>query len=258
MTRITRLHDAGRISITGSLAFLLVHAPAVLAHGPAGVAPWQSRLFSWGSFALLFLLRPRRRSYFAAAIVVLLLALVWPLEDLAQHSLAAHMLQHMLIIALAAPLLVAARPALPILKGSKAAGTVIRLLSRPLAAFLLHAAAIWIVHTPAALEAARHYPLVHVLEHAALLGSAVLLWWTLRRGRHDASGAASLWTLATMLHTSILGALLTFAPRLLYPAYTLPDQQLAGLVMWVPGGALYLAAGLSFAAAWLGRMEANS
>jgi cytochrome c oxidase assembly factor CtaG len=61
-----------------------------------------------------------------------------------------------------------------------------------------------------------------------------------------------------MIHTSMLGALLTFAPRLLYPTYTLEDQQLAGLIMWVPGGFLYVAAALSFAAAWLGKRERQS
>ena len=96
---------------------------------------------------------------------------------------------------------------------------------------------------------------MHFLEHAVLLGTAVLLWWSLRQRGRVASGASSLWTLGTMIHTSILGALLTFAPRLLYPAYTLEDQQLAGLVMWVPGGLLYLAAALSFAAAWMGAQE---
>ena len=58
-----------------------------------------------------------------------------------------------------------------------------------------------------------------------------------------------------MLHTGALGALLAFAPRVLYQDTTLEDQQLAGLVMWVPGGLCYLAAGLAFAHSWLAGRE---
>lgn len=237
---------------------LMAACGSALAHGPSIDADWDARLLSWGSLAVLSLLRPRRWRYFFGALTALLLALVWPLERWAETSLAAHMAQHMLVIAVAAPLLVACRPSVPALKGVRAAGAVIRWATRPPVAFVLHALAIWIGHTPAALEAAARYPIVHLLEHALLLGTAVLLWWSLRRGGAGTAGAASLWTLGTMIHTSILGALLTFAPRLLYPAYTLVDQQLAGLVMWVPGGLLYLAAALSFAGAWLGKREAHA
>lgn len=229
-----------------------------MAHGAQASSEWSSSLWSWCSFGVLLLLRPRRRALFAAALCALFAALVWPLEALAGRSFAAHMLQHMLLIAVAAPLLVASRPAMPVLKGAKTAGAVLRSLSRPPVAFLLHGVAIWAGHAPAVLEAAERHPPVHILEHALLLGTAALLWWSLRHRGRAASGAASLWTLGTMIHTSVLGALLTFAPRLLYPAYTLEDQQLAGLVMWVPGGLLYLAAALSFAAAWLGRQEARA
>lgn len=237
---------------------LMAFAPCACAHSAPNADDWGPRLLSWGSLASLALLRPRRPAYFVAALLALVPALVWPLEGMARASLAAHMVQHMLIIAVAPPLLVASRPSLPLLKGRPSAGAFIRYATRPPCAFVLHACAVWIVHTPAALRAAVHDPIVHVLEHALLFGSAVLLWWSLRRGGANAAGAASLWTLGTMIHTSVLGALLSFAPRLLYSGYTMDDQQLAGLIMWVPGGLLYLAAGLSFAGAWLGKREASS
>lgn len=240
-----------------ALAIVLMGRDAC-AHGAPETSDWGARLLSWSSLAALGLLRPRRRVWFWAAMGALLPALVWPLEQLAQTSLAAHMLQHMLVIAVAAPMLVASRPALPWLKGMRAAGVLIRTTTQPAVAFVLHALAIWVGHTPWALDAAARHPLVHLLEHALLLGTAVLLWWSLRQGGARAAGNASLWTLGTMIHTSMLGALLTFAPRLLFPGYTLEDQQLAGLVMWVPGGLLYLAAALSFAGAWLGARTARA
>jgi cytochrome c oxidase assembly factor CtaG len=89
------------------------------------------------------------------------------------------------------------------------------------------------------------------------------LWWVLLtagRARAEGFGVSALLTLAMVMHTGLLGALLTFAPRPLYPAYepatrfgltVLEDQQLAGLLMWVPGGLIYLGLGLLLAHAWL-------
>jgi putative membrane protein len=164
--------------------------------------------------------------------IALALALLGPLHDAAERSLAAHMVQHMVLIGIAAPLLGLSLPAL-------------RFPSA--AAFVLHGSAIWLAHAPAVLAwmAASHA--AHIGAHAALFGSSLLFWSALRQS----SGEASLWLLATMIHTGILGALLTFAPRELYAGHSLADQQLAGLVMWVPGGFLYLAAGLAFARRWM-------
>ncbi|HYX23881.1 MAG TPA: cytochrome c oxidase assembly protein, partial [Thermoanaerobaculia bacterium] len=78
-------------------------------------------------------------------------------------------------------------------------------------------------------------------------------------------GAAVLYVFTTSLHSGVLGALLTFAPRLWYPIYeartaawglsALEDQQLAGLIMWVPAGVLFIVLGLALFAAWLGEAE---
>ncbi len=78
-------------------------------------------------------------------------------------------------------------------------------------------------------------------------------------------GAAVLYVFTTAVHTSLLGVLLTFSPTLWYPAYRgsasawgltpLEDQQLAGLIMWIPGGASYLVAGLALIAAWMRESE---
>jgi cytochrome c oxidase assembly factor CtaG len=198
------------------------------------------------------------------ALTALAFALLWPLDALAEASLAAHMAQHMLLMAVAAPLLAVARPdaqiaaALP-RQWSRRLGSAIALwdrAARPRFAFSFHAACIWLGHAPAVIALTLSSSAFHTFHHMVLLASAILFWWAVRsRRRHP--GAGVLWIFLTMLHTGLLGALLTFAPRPLYPAYAvlahdaMADQQLAGLIMWVPGGALYLLAGLVHTAAWL-------
>ena len=105
---------------------------------------------------------------------------------------------------------------------------------------------------------------MHRLQHLSFLLSALLFWWALLR--RCSPGAAAAHLFATMTHTGLLGALLTFAPRVLYAVQTahapewglspLQDQQLAGLIMWVPAGTIYAAAALGFAALWIHRSTA--
>ncbi len=102
---------------------------------------------------------------------------------------------------------------------------------------------------------------LHRLQHLAFFGSAILFWWALLR-RAD-PGAATGHVFVTMLHMSGLGALIALSPRLLYPVQTaealrwgltpLEDQQLAGLLMWVPAAPSYAAAALVFARMWITR-----
>ena len=161
--------------------------------------------------------------------IALALALFGPVHEAAHRSLAAHMGQHMLLIGVAAPLLAAALPG-PRLPAALAFGA--------------HGAVFWLAHAPAVIAWMAARGAAHMLVHATLFGSA-LAFWAAIAGR--GAGEASLWVLATMIHTGVLGAFLTFAPRVLYAGHSLEDQQLAGLLMWVPGGFLYLAAGLAFA-----------
>lgn len=161
--------------------------------------------------------------------IALGLALFGPLHEAAHASLAAHMAQHMLLIGVAAPLLAVSLP---------------RLRMAPALAFGAHGAAIWLAHAPALIAWMAASGTAHLLAHGALLVTALAFWSAIAR---RSAGEAALWVLATLIHTGILGAILTFAPRELYAGVALADQQLAGLLMWVPGGFLYLAAGLAFA-----------
>ena len=212
----------------------------------------------------------------AAGWMVLLVALISPVDALGGVLFSAHMAQHELLMAVAAPLLVLGRPvlamlwALPVgwrrIAGRWAAAAPVRkswrALTWPSAAWVLHAIAIWGWHSPRLYDAAVARESVHALQHASFLGTALLFWWALICG-HAARrryGAAVLYLFTTAVHTTALGAVLALASRPLYMVYTstaawgltpLEDQQLAGLIMWVPAGVAYLIAALAFVLAWL-------
>jgi cytochrome c oxidase assembly factor CtaG len=100
----------------------------------------------------------------------------------------------------------------------------------------------------------------HVVEHACFLLSAWLFWWSvLRPGRAGALPAAGA-LLFTVMHTGMLGALLSFSKEPLYSVAqtALADQQMAGLLMWVPGGLVYLLVAVWAGSRWLGSLEATS
>ena len=228
--------------------------------------------------AALGVIQPGALLGFAAGTAGLFLALIWPLDALGEISFAAHMAQHMLLIAVAAPLLIVARTSVPVafaLSGFwpqtfawfARMRKLFRVLLRPNVAFAFHGAAIWVWHAPLLFDAALRWPWLHRIEHVFFLASGMFFWAALRRAGSaggDGYGVAALLTLATLIHTGLLGALITFAPRLIYSSYgavdglpltPMEDQQLAGLIMWIPAGLCYLAAGIGFAAAWLRHAE---
>jgi cytochrome c oxidase assembly factor CtaG len=112
-------------------------------------------------------------------------------------------------------------------------------------------------------EATLDSDLVHAAQHLSFLLSAVLFWWAVFHGRQRAVGygLAVVYMFLTAVHSGILGALLTFARTPWYPAYAnttqrwglapVEDQQLGGLIMWVPACTVYIVAGLALMAAWL-------
>jgi putative membrane protein len=133
-----------------------------------------------------------------------------------------------------------------------------RYLTLPLFAWALYAASLWLWHMPRFYEAAAGDELVHTLEHLSFLASALVLWWAaLLSARTSALGAAAgiFLLFTTGLQDGLLGALLAFAPRPLYASYVesghllgldpLADQQLAGVIMWIFGGFIYLGAALA-------------
>jgi cytochrome c oxidase assembly factor CtaG len=195
-------------------------------------------------------LRPplARRLTLHAAMLIAGIALFGPFDAWAASSTAMHMVQHMLLIAVVAPLAVLAAPLAQwrVVLGP-ALDPLWRMLLRcsryPMVCAALHAAAIWIWHAPRPYMVAVLDPGWHVIEHACFLFSAWLFWWSVLRSGRRGALQAMLALLFTLMHTGLLGALLTFAREPLYglESRALWDQQLAGLVMWVPGGAAYLA-----------------
>ncbi|TXK62327.1 cytochrome c oxidase assembly protein [Alkalisalibacterium limincola] len=286
---------------------LLFAAPA-LAHAPDADAPpdlahaWSADLWLtplWAASLLLYLLglrqlwrhgfgrgvgRGQALSFFCGWLA-LGLAMVWPLDALGAWSLAAHMAQHMVLMALAPPLLLAGLPgavwlaALPS-SGARAISAPLRgpagrrtwrVLTGATLVTLLQAAVMWGWHLPAAMELALRNELVHYAMHLCFLVAGLLFWAALLRSLREPSlGAGSAVTaiIATMLHMGLLSALLVFASRPLYPWYfervpqlglsALEDQQLAGLIMWVPSALPYLVGGVALVAAWLARNERHT
>jgi cytochrome c oxidase assembly factor CtaG len=132
-----------------------------------------------------------------------------------------------------------------------------RAITAPFVAWLIHAVVLWGWHVPFLFQSTLESEWIHAAQHASFFGSALLFWWAILHGRERAagSGAAVLYLFTTALHSSLLGALLTFARSVWYPVYNgttlswgltpLEDQQLGGLIMWVPAGVVYIVAALA-------------
>lgn len=215
--------------------------------------------------------------FFLLGWLTLVVALVSPLDPLGVQLFSAHMVQHELMMIVAAPLLVMSRPfgvwmwALPeswrphLISGVRWPGIAVpwNFLTLSLVAWIVHALALWVWHVPAFFNASLTNNTIHTWQHASFLVSALFFWWTVFRdgATRAGCGAAILYLFTTMLHTGILGALLTFSGSPWYSGYLatasamgwdpLADQQLGGLIMWVPGGLVYIAVALALGARWL-------
>ena len=221
-------------------------------------------------------LRWRHASFFGGW-VTLALALTSPIHELGEQLFSAHMLQHEVLILVSAPLISAALPGATCLWAfaprhrAHLGGWVhrveqapmVRFFMRPLVAWLLEAVALWIWHVPALYQATLTSDWVHAAQHLSFFLTAVLFWSALYGvGRSAMSyGAATFYVFGTAVHCSALGALLTFSAVLWYPAYAtttlrwgltpLQDQQLGGVIMWVPSGLVFILIGLALFAKWL-------
>jgi putative membrane protein len=278
-----------------ALLVMLVAAGAAQAHAPeaSAAAPslWQWNLEVWllallaGSAALYA--HGIRRLWrnagagrgiphsavlaFTLGWLTLVIALVSPLDALGGRLFSAHMVQHELLMIVAAPLLVMGRPlaawtwafeppvrhALGRTAQSGPVQAVWGFLTDPVAAWGLHAIALWAWHVPSFFSAALAHEGIHILQHTSFLVTALFFWWAaLGHDRRSAQGTGTAIALlfTTMLHTAALGALLSLAPTPWYPPYIptttalgidpVEDQQLGGLVMWVPSGLAYVVAAL--------------
>jgi putative membrane protein len=227
----------------------------------------------------------RRAAAFAGGFAALVIALISPLDALSGVLFSAHMVQHLILMLIAAPLLawsdfpLALMYALPrrwsqrIGRTWNAASFVQRLwgvLRKPIAAWVLFGVTMWVWHVPTLYDAALRSEPIHALEHFSFLLTAMLFWWVLldsSRLAHVRYGIAVPYLFTTGLHSGILGALLTFASAPWYSVYAaadavrswgvspIQDQQIAGLIMWIPGGAVFTLLAIITFGVWLAALD---
>lgn len=212
---------------------------------------------------------------FASALTLLYLSDRGPLHTLAEGSLAGHMTQHMILL-LAGGLLAAGRAGLPLAlatphrvrrwlgrqRASRLGGWLRRPLNVAVVVAAIHTAVLWFWHLPRPFQAAVESPALHLTEHASLVLASWLMWSTVvsanRADRHAAVALFLLFT--TAMAASALAAALTFASEPIYPPAAadidpLTDQQLAGLVMWVPMDVVVLVIAGTIILRWLAKVE---
>lgn len=216
---------------------------------------------------------------FGAGMLALVAALASPIDTLSAELSWVHMVQHTTLMMIAAPLLVLGHPglvtlwALPLPWRQTIGGWGRRFenfhpdwywLWQPLAVWNLYAAGLWIWHIPWLYQAALESRWLHDLQHLTFLITSYLFWrvllYPVKRLRLS-RGLAVIYLFTTSLHATALGVLMALSPQVWYPAYEattslwnlspLEDQQLAGLIMWMPACMVYAVAAAALFALWL-------
>lgn len=205
--------------------------------------------------------------FFIVGMLMLGVAVLSPLCRMASSLAWAHMLQHVILVTMVPPLILLGRPGAALSASLPAWGERILefrgLAGHPVVAAVLYGAAIWFWHVPYFYQTALFEESVHLLMYGSLLAVSFSFWRGIVeaiRTPSEQSGPVAMSLLVTIIHTGLLGALLTFSQALWYPLVSaggswgispLEDQGLAGLIMWVPMGMVYLVAGLVVVGIWL-------
>jgi cytochrome c oxidase assembly factor CtaG len=298
----------GAVAGVGGLLATIVAAGPAFAHGPVPTeAPTAvSLLFGWtwepiptlaiaGTVACwLWAVRrvdgahrrnpvPRRRTIaFLAGMLALAFALVSGIERYDTSLFSVHMVQHVLLMLVAAPLLALAAPVTLVLRVSSADtrrrwllpvlhSRVVRVLAHPVVAWVMFAAMMWAAHFSPLFNASLEDPLVHDLEHLLFLSGALLFWWpavALDPAPWRMSHPARIVYLFTqMTQNTFLAVVILNATTVLYPHYAslvgpwgstaLEDQRLAAGIMWIAGDLIFLTAILAVVGGWM-RAEARN
>jgi putative membrane protein len=228
--------------------------------------------------------RRKGAGLFACGWLVLAVALLSPLHERGARSFTLHMVEHELIMLVAAWLLAASRPfpvllwSLPAqwrsragaLAGKPWLSAAWRFLTDPVVATVVQAVILVAWHVPALFDRALRNEGWHVAQHVSFFAAASFFWWAMangRGGRHG-HGVAALCLFATSLVGGLLGALMSLSAGPWYPAYAtmglsslgmdpVEDQHLAGLLMWIPGGLVHAGAALFFLHKWLKASEVS-
>lgn len=227
-----------------------------------------------------------RRQVFCGALsfVILTFVLLPPYDGWADRWFSVHMGQHMLIILVVAPLMVMGKvPALTFrslplrvrrrfgrVRRNSTARRIISVAAVPAVVWSIHVVAVWTWHVPALYDEALRNDWVHGSEHLIFLLSAIAFWNVVASAgttRGANTGVAMCYLIAAGLQGSVLGAILLFSSRPLYQSYAVPtahgmtplqDQQVAGLVMWLPGSVIYLIGVVFVFLRWFNKMESRA
>jgi putative membrane protein len=227
---------------------------------------------------------PVRPGLFLSGWLVLALSLVSPLHEAGERSFTMHMIEHELIM-LAATLLLGASGAGPVLAwglprplrqslgGSWKSPLqgLWRRLTEPVTATIVQGAVMWAWHAPPLFDRALESFGWHVAQHACFFVSSLLFWWAMLhpRGRAGGYGVSAACLFATSLIGGALGALMSLSSSPWYVDYAamgmtgigldpVDDQRLAGLIMWIPGGAFHGIAALVLFYKWLRSSEGGA
>ena len=195
----------------------------------------------------------RQIGWFATGIALFLAVEMWPFHDIAEGSLYSfHMVEHLVLALVVPPALLKGTPWWLLRLVVKPLLPVLRVLTRPIVALLLFNAVFALIHAPVMVEGMLGNILVHFLLHAALMGSATLMWWPVLGPIPDLPKLTPLMGMGYLFLQSLIptipASFLTFADEPVYEIYeTLPrlwglsaldDQLIAGLIMKIGGGAV--------------------
>ena len=244
-------------------ALALLH-PAVRAG--EGFTVHASTAIGIAVLAALYLWRARRdaaaapsvaqRAAFFAALAILFLTLNGPLHDLSDEYLfSAHMVQHLVLTLVVPPLLIGGTPG-PMLRpilSVRVLGAVARWVTRPTSCFVLFNLVLAAWHLPPLYNLALAQHPVHIAQHLLFIAASVLMWWPLMSPLRELPRLAypgqMLYCFLMAVPMSIVAVYIAMADSILYPAYAsaprlwgispMQDQQIGGLIMWVPGGLFF-------------------
>ena len=193
-----------------------------------------------------------RAAAFLGGLLTLTVALNGPLHDLAERSLvSAHMAQHLLLILVAAPCLLAGMPAelMDALLAHQAVRNVVARATAPVTALILYASALVAWHLPGPYALTLESALWHIAAHVTMLAAAIVAWWPVLSPSHRVPplpyAAQILYLFAFGIPMTVVAAMITGSEVLLYPTASitpLEDQRLGGILMWVPAGIVPLIA----------------
>ena len=233
-----------------------------------GVGPLRSR-FQWGPPAEAW-----RVSVFLLGVLVLIIALLSPIHELGESYLFSfHMVQHLLLMLVMPPLVLIGIPPWllrPLLK-RQFVKNVASYITRPVAAFLIFNTVLIVWHVPGVYDLALRERDIHIAEHITFMAAAILMWWPILSPLPELPRApyvgqiAYLFIIPTI--SAILGAFITFSNSVWYSWYAEApriwsvsaesDQEIGGLIMWVPGGVVFLTALIAVFLIWAYKQESQ-